>query len=73
MSTQDKLTKCHKSIMNHVYPKCGGYNGINQQRSYDLIDRYTELKEVAIKEGVWESWCNERSYTPEHDAYDNWA
>lgn len=49
MTLEQKLDKCRKTISNHV----ARGNLIPQRRSFELIDRFEELKEQAIKEGVW--------------------
>lgn len=64
-----KMEKTFRSLSNHI----ARGNRINQQRSYDLIDRYEALKERMKEEGLWDSWCLSHSFSTDHDAYDNFA
>lgn len=64
--TNDKicfwLDKTGKSLGNAV--------NSSEQRKFDLIDRYEELKEEALKRNIWHSWCEKNCWSPSHDAYD---
>jgi flagellar motility protein MotE (MotC chaperone) len=70
-STLQKLQKTKNSLSAYV-----GRNGrihLKAQRGFKLVDRYTELKEKAIAEGVWAQFCTENGFSEEHTAYDYFA
>lgn len=68
-TTIEKLNKTKTSLSNHV----ARGNQVENQRSYDLIDRYTDLKEQASQEGVWTQYCDDVGFDKSHDAYDFFA
>ena len=57
------------SLVNHI----ARGNRVNNYRSWDLIDRYTALKEEMYNAGLWKGWCEKQGFCPTHDAYDNFA
>ena len=55
---------------------CSSYarkNSIGSQRSYDLIDRYNELREEAKERSIWRDYCDSIGFDYNHDACDFWA
>ncbi len=50
-----------------------GMNRMQSSRAYDLIDRYTELKNEMQDRGYWEQFCNICGSHNEHNAYDLFA
>ena len=68
-TTIEKLEKARRSLVNYVAR--GGRNTC--QRGYDLIDRYSDLRDDAMKEGVWKEYCERYDYSIFHDAYDFFA
>ena len=68
MTTAKKLYKTRRTISNHV----GRGNRVNNNRSLDLIDRYTQLKDSVTRE-QWETYCDTYNLDYEHTAYDFFA
>ena len=64
-----RLNKTERTLSNHVH---GGpyYHGINNARTQDLVDRFNELRDQAIEQGIWREWCAENGWAFESDAYD---
>lgn len=68
-TTIEKLEKTRKSLSNYVAR--GGRN--TSQRGYDLIDRYNDLRDMAIRDGLWKDYCDEHNFSIFHDAIDFFA
>ena len=69
MTLQQKMTKCRNSLNAHA----GRGNMISNQRSYQLIDRYQELRDQLIEADEWNEWLSlpENAHmAPDHNAYD---
>ena len=70
MTTIQKLEKTRATIGNHI--RRG--NGLNENyRSWELVDRYDDLKEIAKQEDVWNIYCIGRGSDPSHEGYDLFA
>jgi hypothetical protein len=64
------LNKTRKSI--HTYnTKSSGSS--TTQRAFELIDRFTELKEAAEEKGIWIDYCTTTGIYYKSDAYDLFA
>jgi len=57
--------KTGRSISSQAYR-----SGMNSNRTLDLIDRYTELKDEMVKRGIWQAYCNYNGFDTGHDSYD---
>lgn len=57
----------------------GGYQRhssgrIDNQRAYDMVDRYCALSEEAKSRGkLWQEYCDKWGICHDHDEYDNFA
>jgi len=70
MTTIEKLKKTRTTIVNHI--RRG--NCLNENfKSWELVYRYDDLKEIAKQEGVWDIYCIGRGSSPSHEGYDLFA
>ena len=68
-TTTQKMDKVARTLNNHV----GRGYLTGAYKSWELIDRYHDLKATMISEGLWDGWCKAHKLDPTHDAYDCFA
>jgi hypothetical protein len=68
--TLAKLNKTSASLSAFV-----GRNGRLKtgKRGFQLVDRYSELADLAVAEGVWAEYCESKKFSIDHTAYDYFA